>query len=556
LGPNGSGKTFLAESIAACLYGKFPSRFGSLYDFMSADQSVIQGSFTISGRNLLITRRVSKVKKTKESEVSISDIDTGEILTSSKSSEATNLISTILMPYKTFIASVFSSQRTEFDLCEERPESRRDLLASIADLDKQQMASDLAAVRVAKLDEEIKEQEKLKEYLSRKIISANVSQLNEELLLLQSDLSDANAVDSLRESKQKKLRSDLSKFTKLQEQYERFVKFSEIEKSLSSKPMVMAKQLADLYNLLESTKYNDAIPCLAVSKDLIKQCPLAVDYLKQERISKEIKRLEKFVDKKTIAEFKSLTSMSQRLGKVNECKNYEDKISLIEKELDDLSGFRSVKRDDIIKRIASIEATIKEVSKSTAELHAIEPKLIELNESKRLFTMLVEAWGKHGAQAHIIHEMISIVAGYANNVLSMLDMPMSVSIETLKPLSTGGKKETIAIMASHMGKVIEYRNLSGGESRAFQLAIRYGLCKYMMSLGIDAGMLVLDETFDKLDDQKSDMMMKLIKHISEEDGFDQVIFISHTMRDLALADGVIKLRQDGGAVSTIRFERC
>ena len=144
-GQNGTGKTFLIESIPAALYGTFPSRVGSIYDKMSkgfAGIAEIKLFFDMNDKSYLVERTLKKTNKTTSSEASL--FENGVLVAGPKVRDFEIAIENLLGSQEIFLASIFSSQNNAGDLCNAKPSERKTIFAKMLGLEKMQKLSDLA----------------------------------------------------------------------------------------------------------------------------------------------------------------------------------------------------------------------------------------------------------------------------------------------------------------------------------------------------------------------------------------------------------------------------
>jgi len=146
-GNNGMGKTFLIEATPACLFGIFPTRSGSIYDRMTSGmvgEAKIEVEFDMDGIAYKAWRHLKKTGKTTSSEGYLFKAGQERCIAGGKISDYDNAIENLVGTPHTFLASVFSSQKNDGDICDAKPAERKAVLAKLLGLEHLEATSKAA----------------------------------------------------------------------------------------------------------------------------------------------------------------------------------------------------------------------------------------------------------------------------------------------------------------------------------------------------------------------------------------------------------------------------
>jgi DNA repair protein SbcC/Rad50 len=135
VGKNGAGKTFLLESLPACLFGVFPSR-GNITNCITQGfigDAYLSEEFELDGHNYIIERKIRKTAKTIQQDAMI--FCNGEAVAGPKIKDVEDAVNTIIGDKDIFFASVFSSQLGVYEIIDELPSKRKEIFNKILNLD-------------------------------------------------------------------------------------------------------------------------------------------------------------------------------------------------------------------------------------------------------------------------------------------------------------------------------------------------------------------------------------------------------------------------------------
>jgi len=160
VGPNGSGKTSLIESVPACFYGAFPTRPGSVYDRIQTGyegEAEIDIEFEMNDKSYRARRSMRRTGKTTSSECKL--WEDGQLKAGPKIGDFEQAIINLLGTQDVFLASIYSSQKSTGDLCDARPGERKAVFAQLLGLSKYDRLSAAAKDKARELENGVQAQE-------------------------------------------------------------------------------------------------------------------------------------------------------------------------------------------------------------------------------------------------------------------------------------------------------------------------------------------------------------------------------------------------------------
>lgn len=184
-GNNGSGKTFAIESIFATLFGSFPSRNGSLYDYITqgyngeASLEVIFKSFgtRYSAKRIINNKGAQKAYLTQ--------LDNNTIIAGPKVTNFEKEIVNLVGSESIILSSVFSSQIGAGDIVDASPAERKEILGHILCIDYLADISENAKQKASALKAEV-------DVNGKRIEELTAKDLNNLLVAAQKDITDSD----------------------------------------------------------------------------------------------------------------------------------------------------------------------------------------------------------------------------------------------------------------------------------------------------------------------------------------------------------------------------
>ena len=208
----------------------------------------------------------------------------------------------------------------------------------------------------------------------------------------------------------------------------------------------------------------------------------------------------------------------------------ENKIELLKKEknklYEALSGTNNV---DLIISIAGAKKQIFNLEKQLS-------KAKSLSEKNDVYSLYLDAMGKNGISYWIISKKLGHLTKLTNQILSHV-VAWKFSIENNEE-----EKSIKFFISDEKGKRIAELS-SGGEKTILSLALRAALWK--LCLLPKSNVLILDESLSFLDDEKFDVIIKLLKHLKTE-YFKKIIVITHNQELKKEMDSFIYIDKNKG----------
>jgi exonuclease SbcC len=167
-----------------------------------------------------------------------------------------------------------------------------------------------------------------------------------------------------------------------------------------------------------------------------------------------------------------------------------------------------------------------ERAQADSQRRAAEHKKVD--EERRIYSALAQAFSKKGVQALIIENVLPELEDDANDLLARItDNALSVRFETVRAAkSTGADIETLDIRITDDAGVRPYELFSGGEAFRVNFAIRIALSRLLARRsGARLQTLVLDEGFGTQDGKGREKLIEVIEVI--KDDFEKILVITH-----------------------------
>lgn len=192
---------------------------------------------------------------------------------------------------------------------------------------------------------------------------------------------------------------------------------------------------------------------------------------------------------------------------------------------------------DKIENLEKIKASVDEVS---SNIVAYDKQLQSYKELANIFRTKIPAL--------IIHDTLSTIMTYANELLDRFNIGASVVIDTQALKADGSLKESLDIKVIRDTFNRSYESYSGGEQEIINFCLRYALSMMLKNLkSTSIRSVYLDESFASLDAENRNLMMSILSEIKSD--FDQIFMITHEseLRDSFMSYVQIK-KEDGVSV--------
>ena len=188
-----------------------------------------------------------------------------------------------------------------------------------------------------------------------------------------------------------------------------------------------------------------------------------------------------------------------------------ENIALLKKDRAKL--YESLSGVEDVDLIVSIADTKKQILTLEKQLDRAK----ELSEKNDIYSLYLDAMGKNGISYWIISKKLGYLTKLTNQILSHV-VAWKFSIENNEE-----EKSIRFFISDEKGKRIA-ELASGGEKTILSLALRAALWK--LCLLPKSNILILDESLSFLDDEKFDVIIKLLKYLKAE-FFKKIIVITH-----------------------------
>ena len=138
-----------------------------------------------------------------------------------------------------------------------------------------------------------------------------------------------------------------------------------------------------------------------------------------------------------------------------------------------------------------------------------------------------------------------VFSGLRNSLNESLRPMLSAIATEIVAETTGGRFDTLELDESYTPQLyadgVQIPVISGGEEDIVSLALRIAVGQLIASnSGSPIGMLVMDEPFGSLDEERQRLVMDMLAKLCES-RFNQIIVITHTMGIRDSADHIIEL---------------
>jgi exonuclease SbcC len=345
------------------------------------------------------------------------------------------------------------------------------------------------------------------------------------------------------------LRERISSLSGYEVEWERIRLAEDIIEKIEEEKGEKYRELAEINKVIESGDYGHEERRRILEKEA-EISSLSYDEGEHERIKKRIELLSESLREKErlerargetegirrrmedieggIAELKEQISMvSNRMEELRplceELSSVEREISEWELELKSIMELETKLHGDLsvaLKELEDLEVLGKEVEE-------IGRKVEEVRKEKGIYENLARAFSKDGIQALILENVIPEIEEEANRIISILTSgTVSIAIEPLRDLKSGGVKETLDILISDEVGTRSYELYSGGEAFRIDFALRVAISRVLARrAGTRLRTLIIDEGFGSQDSQGVDMFVEAINSLGEE--FEKIIVVTH-----------------------------
>jgi len=269
-GHNGSGKTFIVDSIFAAFFGGFPSRKGSLFDHISQGYdgtSSIEVVFRSHGRRYVALRKINNKRR---HEATLTDTTTNKIIAGPKVSDFDREITTLVGTEDIVLASVFSAQKGVGDIVDADPSTRKEILGQILNIGFLTAVSENARQKAVELNARVDAGQRRVSEVDPKTIVSQIECTKTEISSLSSYLI---KLDNESSSLTHKLKQITEEGQKLSASLSKTEEARKTVVALKQEIASMEKEMSSLQKQLSTTR--DVVAPEAIINERLKEINIA-----------------------------------------------------------------------------------------------------------------------------------------------------------------------------------------------------------------------------------------------------------------------------------------
>jgi exonuclease SbcC len=214
----------------------------------------------------------------------------------------------------------------------------------------------------------------------------------------------------------------------------------------------------------------------------------------------------------------------------------------------EFKDYLAVKRTEL-SNLKALEAKHQQMSAYVAANQAIIAKndgcIKELGESLALEQAVASVLHKDGFVAYYFEQILQEITQETNGILQHVPNCRDITIFFGdKALKSGRTSKNIACNVRINGQELPYKELSGGQTSAVELAVDLAVRKVVARrTGTNIGWLVLDESFDGLGRADKEACLEVLKVVSSD---TLVIVIDHSTEFQDMFTQTIEIRMENG----------
>lgn len=551
---NGAGKTAIFNALSFALYGEVPRKItitqvlrrGTKEGFAIASVQTKDGLYTVK------RSRPSAVKY----ELNGQDID----ITQEEFEEKIGL------NYEQFQICMYSAQGGLYrpkKFLEQNDRDKKEFILSLMNLNFFRNCEKEANTRAKRIEAEINQKKielqgyiaKIQAYseslVDKDEVDNSIKLLQEEIQGFQEEIKNST-VD----------RPDLSKFdaleAKIQEKRDKYNQLR-YELSLTRNEYEQKKRLDVPY-----VERKPDAQCPKCSADLsITGTNVALHEDESERIKQhEVFREQLRTDMSGLA--REINGLEDKLSSEREINQLESQVK--QKKRDTLQSYEDYQkhRGELERAISQREMKITQLQEMLAKSDQIAQNIDTLKSSARKTKDEIEALGNEteilkaasqvfsptGAPAYIMDSVVDSFNDAVSRCIQLIWPGASYHIQTFKESKKDKTKK--AQFSEHLnihGKDVSPGSLSGGEARAFSLAVDFAIIEILsQNFSIKMNPIVLDEPFDGLDSVGRETVVDLLEQLSDN---YQIWVVDHASESKSLFSDVVRVEKHGGVSKVI-----
>lgn len=549
---NGAGKSAIFNAICFGLYDKVPKKI-SKSEILRKDAKKGYCSVTVATSTGVYT-----VKRSKPNNVSFTRDGVEIDMTQQEFEDKLNI------NYEQFLLTMYNSQDSSERFINLNDTDKKTFLLKILNLNKFNDAKTNVSIECKNLEQE------------KTILSTKIEGYKSNLSIYKSSLVDMSTIVSKIEQNKKDIVFYTSKIEQLELTKEPDIsKYTDTEYKLQQKLIHMAELKAKRSS--ELSKYNqyslmlkpfnprkpDATcpvckvqlniegKTLAKADDieaLEKQWSLHGEEAKKHM--SEISLVINDIDKTLIKEQEVKDLIDKiRLKKQEEYKDYRDAQSSIAEYSNSirLKNMENSSLETQIQKNDDIKVKIKDIVNTT---NASKERLKNIENELAILKAVETVFDSTGAPAYVIDCIVNAFNDAVEDNIAEIWPNASYSIRTYKENKDKTIKAKISESLTMNGKEVSIGSLSGGENKAFSLALDFAIIDVIGSqYGLNLNPIVLDEPFDGLDAIGREIVIDLLSKLSEK---RQILVIDHASEAKSMFSNVVRVEKHNGISKILR----
>jgi DNA repair exonuclease SbcCD ATPase subunit len=549
---NGAGKSAIFNAMCFALYDKVPKKI-SKSEILRKDAK--KGYCIVS---VATSTGVYTVKRGKPNAVSFTKDGVDVDMTQQEFEDKLNI------NYEQFLLTMYNSQDSTERFINLNDTDKKTFLLKILNLNKFGDAKANVSIECKNLEQE------------KTILITKIDGYRSNMAIYKNSIVDVSDVLPKIEQNNKDITTYTSKIKQLELVKEPDMsKYSDAENKLQHKLMYMAELKAKRSS--ELNRYNQYAAALK-----------PFDPRKPDTICPAC-NVELNIEGKTLAKASDIEALEKQwkmhgeeakihMSEISSTINEIDKSLFKEQEIKDLIDKIKIKKQEEYRDYRDAQSSISEYSNcirlKNMENYSLETQINNSNDIKNKVKDIVAIVNtakqrlKHiedelsilkaveaifdstGAPAYVIDCIVDAFNSSVEENIADIWPNATYSIKTYKENKDKTIKAKISESLTMNGKEVSIGSLSGGENKAFSLALDFAIIGVIGSqYGLDLNPIILDEPFDGLDAIGREIVIDLLSKLSEK---RQILVIDHASEAKSMFSNVVRVEKHNGVSKIIK----
>jgi DNA repair exonuclease SbcCD ATPase subunit/predicted phosphodiesterase len=571
LNSNGSGKTSIfCESLFWCLFGETTK--GITGNDVIRNIPKIQNDCFVE---IMLGEYI--IKRSRKSGLSIKK-DGKNVTDGMKEVNKQKILEDEILGFnkETFLASVYFSQENLNLLTNLSDNSRTDIISNLLGFELYSENYELISKTIKVSNELISESKsKLAEYEKLSVITTERhSSILRDIETHSKEITKIKKKIKTTKEKLHHVEYDLTDLVETEDEKQHDKKIKELKDRIKRNEGEFVKRETNISSLKEELKINnESISDLRKQKfgERCNKCGSTIDktsveiflndkQIKAEELTKKIKSGETF----NIEIKNDLVTLNSEL---NKCESLKEEIRGKNSRIENMSIELNKKHDIFEENLEEhqkelcaalplvnklneeLKTNVKEFEEISKKIESIKFGIDRINNEIEIYEFWKLSFSPKGIKSLLLDRFcneINKVLAYYISVVS--NGSMSVFISPVSILKSGEERNKINIEIMMKDYIRDYKMLSGGEKRRVDIAMCFGLNKwvknkYNLNGSSLLGLMIMDEVFSGLDSLGVESVANLI---SEEGRSRSIYVISHDDAFISFADNIINVKKENG----------